>query len=114
MAEHADAVHDIPAPKRGYTLDDLLLFLPTNIAFYSHFSLGNTRCAEKEMQFLRCADVTGLRNSKFKCKEQLDSFIECKTRMTDVSRCSEVFFVFLIKYACTCLMFLKIKILTVS
>lgn len=74
-------------PAKKFTLDDVFALLPSNLPFFNHFSLGNVHCADLEISFLKCAEVTGLKNSKFKCKEQLDDFLECKTRMTDVSIC---------------------------
>jgi len=62
-----------------------LVYRPTRVPFLDYASLGLTSCAQMEMDWLRCADKTGLKRSKTECHDQFEDFLECRWGLKAVS-----------------------------
>ncbi|XP_052775882.1 NADH dehydrogenase [ubiquinone] iron-sulfur protein 5-like [Mya arenaria] len=97
MGEPEQAGKKIPVQKDGYDpvtgkkkKEFGLFYLPSRVLFLDYFSLGNPRCSDMELDWLRCADKTGLSLSTEKCKEQFDDYLECKFQYKSRHRFLEI------------------------
>ncbi|KAH3849782.1 hypothetical protein DPMN_092186 [Dreissena polymorpha] len=68
-----------------------LLMLPSRVPYIDYFGLGDLRCGDMEIEWRKCAQTTGLVQSKTKCKVEWEDFFECKKQIKTLHRRQEIF-----------------------
>ncbi|XP_053393895.1 NADH dehydrogenase [ubiquinone] iron-sulfur protein 5-like [Mercenaria mercenaria] len=62
----------------------------TRVNFIDFYTLSNMRCADMEMEFLKCADRVGLMYSKERCKDTFEDWKECTWQMKAKKRAQAI------------------------
>ncbi|XP_060570500.1 NADH dehydrogenase [ubiquinone] iron-sulfur protein 5-like [Ruditapes philippinarum] len=70
----------------GWFWDRYTFVSPTRLSFIDFYTLGNSRCADMEIEWLKCADRVGLANSKELCPKSFDDYKECISRLKSENR----------------------------